>query len=60
MNRNRIGIKKEVDKLGRMVIPSEMRHRYGIEHEVELVMTEEGVLLRSPQYCLVRREDKEP
>lgn len=49
---NRIGIKKEIDKLGRIVIPREMRKLYNLEYKIELVMTEDGLLLRNPQYHL--------
>lgn len=53
------GALKEVDKLGRICIPKEMRKRFCLEDEVELVVTEEGILLRSPEYVLVRREECE-
>ena len=52
-----IGIIKEFDKLGRIVIPKELRERYGFWNEVEIVATENGVLLQSPQYVLTKRED---
>ena len=50
----KIGIKKEIDRLGRLVIPKEMREALGLGREVELVMTEEGVLVRNPQFQLIR------
>ena len=50
------GIKKEIDKLGRMVVPTEIRRLYGIQKEVELVLTEQGVLLRSPLYHLEKND----
>ena len=50
-----IGIIKEFDALGRLVIPKDMRDRFSLDGKVELVVTEEGVLLRSPAYVLVRR-----
>ena len=50
----KIGVIKEIDKLGRIVIPKEMRDRLGFGDSVEVVVTEEGVLVRNPQYRLVR------
>ena len=58
---NVAGIKKEIDKLGRIVIPSEIRRLYGLTDEVEIVITKEGALLRHPKYRLVKTEkDGEP
>ena len=39
---------KKVDKLGRMVLPKEMRKCYGIElnEGVEIIPTESGILIR--------------
>lgn len=48
-----IGIVKEVDNLGRIVIPKELRQLYKLTSQVELVTTEAGVLMRNPQYKLV-------
>ena len=39
-----IGIVKEVDNLGRIVIPKELRQLYKLTSQVELVTTEAGVL----------------
>ena len=50
-----VGIIKEFDKLGRLVIPKELRDRYGLNEGVEIVATENGVLLRSPEYVLVKK-----
>ena len=50
-----IGIIKEFDKLGRLVVPKELRDRYALNNEVEIVATKEGVLLRSPEYVLIKR-----
>ena len=55
----KIGVIKEVDKLGRIVIPKEMRERFNIEKSVEILVTEAGVLIRNPEYILVRKEDFE-
>ena len=52
---NKIGIIKDIDNLGRIVIPKEMRELFQLKEEVELVVTEQGVLLRNPKYELVRK-----
>lgn len=49
-----VGIIKEVDKLGRIVIPKDLRVRYGLEKSAELVATESGIILRNPKYKLVK------
>lgn len=53
-----IGIKKEIDKLGRICIPKEMRRLFDLENEVELLVTTEGILLKNPKYVLVKREQE--
>ena len=53
-----IGIMKEFDKLGRIAIPKELRERYGFYGEVEIVATENGVLIQNPKYILTERGDK--
>ena len=50
-----VGVNKEIDNLGRLVIPKEMRALFHLENEVELIVTEEGILLRNPQYHLVKK-----
>ncbi len=53
------GINKEIDSLGRLVIPKEMRSLFKMETEVELIVTEEGILVRNPKYKLVEvKENK--
>ena len=52
-----IGIIKEFDKLGRIVIPKDLRDRYGINEKVEIIATKEGVLLKSPEYFLIKKND---
>ncbi len=54
-----LGILKSFDDLGRLVIPKEMRDLFGFEKTVEIVVTTEGVLIRNPQYILVKKEDAE-
>ena len=54
---NMYGINKEVDKLGRIVIPKEMRQLFNITERVELIVTKNGILLRNPKYELVLKQD---
>ncbi|MBQ9801828.1 MAG: hypothetical protein IJW51_01990 [Clostridia bacterium] len=54
----KIGVCKELDSLGRLVIPKEMREMFQLEKDVELIVTAEGVLVRNPKYKLVKRETK--
>ena len=54
---NDIGIKKEIDKLGRICIPKEMRKLFKLENEVELQVTKDGILLKSSDYILVKKEE---
>ena len=49
-----VGIIKEIDRLGRIVIPKELRERFCLADKVEVVVTGDGVLIRSPEYRLVR------
>ena len=49
-----IGIIKEFDNLGRIVIPKELRQRFYPDGRVEIVATEGGILLKNPEYQLVR------
>ena len=54
-----IGINKEIDSLGRLVIPKEMRNLFKMVSEVELVVKEDGVLIRNPKYKLTKIEEEE-
>ena len=56
---DKIGIIKEFDKLGRIVIPKELRERYGLTQTVEIVATKEGILLKSQEYVLVEKKKQE-
>lgn len=51
-----VGVIKEFDKLGRIVIPKQMRNRYGLYTKVEVVATKDGVLIRNPEYVLEKIE----
>ncbi len=53
MDKN-VGILKEIDKLGRIVIPKEMRERLAWDKSVEVLLTDEGILLRNPEYKLTK------
>ena len=52
-----VGVRKEIDKLGRICIPKELRKLYNFEKEVELQVTQEGILLKNPGYVLVKKEE---
>ena len=54
-----IGIIKVFDKLGRIVIPKELRERFGLDSGVEIIATKEGVILRSPKFRLVEKENQD-
>ena len=51
----KIGVTKEIDALGRIQIPKEIRKRLGLDKTVELVVTCEGLLIRSEEYLLIRK-----
>ncbi len=53
---NKIGIVKEIDKLGRVLIPKELRERYGLNSSIEMVVTEEGILIKNQEYYLMKKE----
>ncbi len=50
-----IGITKEVDRLGRIVIPKEMRDFLKVKEgsSVEVLLTQDGILIRNPKYKVV-------
>lgn len=54
---NEIGILKGFDKLGRIVIPKELRDRYGMNGVIEIVATKQGILLKSQEYVLIKTEN---
>ena len=54
-----VGIKKEIDKLGRICIPKEMRTLFKLEHEVELQITKDGILIKNPEYILVKKSKQQ-
>lgn len=50
------GFVREVDKLGRIVIPKELRKIYNLTREVEIIATEDGVLIRHPKFKVIEIE----
>ena len=52
----RIGIKKKIDKNGRLVIPKEYREFYHLDREVTIIDTPDGVLITNPNYKMVKTE----
>ena len=54
-----IGIIREIDNLGRLCIPKEMRTLLGLKKEVELIVTPQCVLIRNPAYVLVKISNTE-
>ena len=52
----KVGVLKDVDKLGRIVIPKELRERYGFCERVELIALKEGILICNQSYELTKRE----
>lgn len=54
----KVGIKKELDDLGRLCIPKEMRVLFGLHRDVELIVTSEGILIKNPEYILVKKPQK--
>ncbi|MBR6728070.1 MAG: hypothetical protein IKM08_07725 [Clostridia bacterium] len=51
----KIGIQKEIDHLGRLQIPKEIRTILALKDQVELIITSEGLLIRNPEYVLVKK-----
>ena len=51
----KVGVKKKIDKLGRVCIPKDMRKLFKLENEVELQITKDGMLLKNPQYVLIKK-----
>ncbi len=56
----KIGIRKGVDNLGRIVIPKEIRELLHFDEEIELILTEKGLLIRNPKYMVVRINKNDP
>ena len=46
---------RKVDKLGRIVIPKDLRERYALNNKVEIIATKDGILIKSPEYFLSKK-----
>ena len=46
--------------MGRLVIPKELRERYALKKEIELIATEQGILIKNPEYVLSKKEYTNP
>ena len=53
--KSKIGIIKGFDKLGRIVIPKELRERFFLDEKVEIIATTDGVVLRNPEYVVKKK-----
>lgn len=53
----KVGVRKEIDKLGRICIPKEMRNLFKLENEVELLVTKDGILIKNSEYVLINKKD---
>ena len=58
-NKGEMGVIKGFDKLGRIVIPKELRERFFLEEKVEIIATTDGVLLRNPEYVVIKKDSVE-
>ena len=56
---DKVRIIKGFDKLGRIVIPKELRERFGLNDTVEIIATPEGILLKNPEYYLIKKKTKQ-
>ena len=53
-----IGIVKKFDNLGRLVIPKDIRERMFPDGRVEIIATQDGVLIKSVEYELTKKTSK--
>ena len=56
---DKIGVMKEIDSLGRLVIPKEIRETFKLDKCVEIIITKEGILLRNPKCEIVEKNETE-
>ena len=50
-----VGVIKEIDRLGRIVILKDFRDRMGLESKVKITLTNDGILIKNPEYVLVKK-----
>lgn len=57
----RIGIVRKIDSLGRVTLPKELRRVFKLDKndEIEILATNEGILLRVPNIEVRRIENEE-
>lgn len=57
-----IGVTRHIDELGRVTIPSEIRRTYSLKKNdvVEIVGTDEGILLRVPGIKVIKEQVRSP
>ena len=56
---DKIGIIKEIDTLGRICIPKEIRKLLNLNKDVELIVTPNGLLVRNNEYVLIKKSEFE-
>ena len=54
----KVGVRKDIDRMGRICIPKEMRMLFNLDKDVEILATKEGVLIRNPEYVLVKKDKR--
>ncbi len=54
-----IGVRKRIDRLGRICIPKDMRELFVLNENVELIVTEDGILIRNPEVCQAQASEKD-
>lgn len=57
--KKQVGIIREIDSLGRLVIPKEYRILFKLNKNVEVIATEDGVLVRNPKFKLIEITEDE-
>lgn len=52
-----LGSTKQIDKLGRLCIQKEIREFLGLERDVMLIVTDNGLLIKSTEYTLIKSSE---